>query len=222
MNAQAANVLYWSDVDMGYNPFPDAMSNLGLSYYTANDEYDFNSQLIGGGAYKTAVLLIQNNWYDDPTSSFSNLPGFMKGGGKVIFTDWMMNSDMASWFGIEWSGNTNWSTVTLTAPFLKAGITDPVELSNPGWGTYSMGITPGTGLAGASFENDDLAIAYGNNFIVNGMLKDTFADENQGLQLAMNELTYTSGSTPVPLPPSLLLLAPGLLSIGVIRRRFIK
>jgi hypothetical protein len=220
VGAHATDVLYYCDYNLGTNPFPTAIANLGLSSYATSSISDFNTQMAGGG-YKTAVLLVQN--YSQSASDFPYVSSFMAAGAKMIFTDWygIYGGNMAStFFGVTWSGNTNnalGNSVTVTAPFLSVGITNPISIYNPGWGIYATGIASG-GTAGAYFANGDVAIAYGQNWIVNGMLKDTFVNQSQGVQLAMNEL---SGS-PVPLPASLLFFAPGLAGLAAIRRRFKK
>ena len=206
------DILYWSDFDLGTNPFPQAMTELGMSYTTATDAADFNTQL-GAGSWDQAVLLIQGNGYTAGT--FSNLQAYMAGGGKVIYTDWTMEATRGSWFGITYTGNYNMQPVTISDSFLQSGgVGSTVNLTNPGWGVWSMGMDLDGATSAATFDtNGDVAIAFMGPSIINGMLKDTFADAPQGLQLAKNELLY------VPVPGAVLLGLLGLSAAGIKLRK---
>jgi len=207
-------VLYWSDLDVGVNPFPTAFSDLGWDVTTAYDEYDYNTQL-GAGGWDLTTLLLQNSTYG--ATVFTNLPTYISGGGKAIYTDWTRNATRGSWFGVTYTANTNQATIALTAPWLQTGMASTTfQLTNPGWGTFSMGMALSGATSGATFANGDVAIAYTGNTIINGWLKDTALYPAEGLQLAKNEIGYLHDGGPVtPELSSASLLLAGMLPMGL-------
>ena len=123
----------------------------------------------------------------------------MNGGGRAIYTDWTRNNTYANQLGVNWSGNANDSSMTVTDPALAAGLGGAVSLYNPGWGVFSMGMS--SGASAAHFTTSlETAIAYGtgNRVIVNGFLTDTFVNAAQGQQLYLNEINALNAVVPEP------------------------
>ena len=211
-----ADVLYWSDYDLGSNPFPQAITELGLNQETAADVSDFNTKLAVDN-YSLAILFLQSNYYD--ASQLSNLPDYLNNGGKVIFTDWTMDNTKSAWFGTTYTGAYNSDTVTLNAGFLTNGIGNTLNLTNPGWGTFSMDMALNGATQGAFFADGGVAVAYTSNSIINGMLSDTFTDPAMGLQFAKNEIGYLQSVTVTPEPVSMLLFGVGGLTMAALRKK---
>lgn len=115
---------------------------------------------------------------------------------------------MAAQFGSGFTGSNNQNQMTITDSKYGSGTYD---FTNPGWGTYTVGLTalPGSSVAG-QWVNNDAAIVVGNSgrSLTYGFLNDTFSDSAQG------EALYTShlNTLAVPEPSSTL----GLLAFGAL------
>ncbi|MBI5143257.1 MAG: PEP-CTERM sorting domain-containing protein [Nitrospirae bacterium] len=215
-----ATVLYWADWNFGANPFPQAMNELGITYVNAVSNDDFNAKL-GSTNWELAVLLLQGDFHG--SAEFSNIPAYLGGGGRMIFTDWYKDTTMASWFGVNYTSDENMSAVAIADAYLQTGVGASIDLANPGnnWVTWSMGMSVTSASSAAFFPNGDTAIAVTpTGSIINGMMKDTFADYGKGLQLAKNELTYGQAAIPVPEPSTLVLSIIGLGGLVAFGRRY--
>lgn len=217
----STSILYFGDYAIGTDRMAEALGSLGAGYSvtTVGSSSAFATQ-IGLGTYNLGIFMVQDSYPIDYNDGITALGTFVAGGGRSIYTDWYMDNTYAALFGATWTGNTNESSFNVTLGPLAAGISNPVSLTTPGWGTYSMGVTGP--VVAATFPSIGGAIAIGNSgrSITNGFLTDTFADGATGVQLYTNEIKYLTD--PVPLPGAVWLLGSGLLGLGVFRGRMRK
>jgi len=184
-----ASVLYYVDYLHGDDPFLAAMANLGITPTIADSFEDFAALLQDGG-WDLAILLDQN-WCN--TSWVDPMVDWVNAGGQAIVADWCRNETAAEAFGASYSGQKNGSPITQTVPHpIWFGIADPFDLTNPGWGIFSMGMTATTGQSIGTFPNGDDALVVGNDgrTVLNGFLSDTAANPDEGIALAHNEIVF--------------------------------
>jgi hypothetical protein len=119
----------------------------------------------------------------------------VSGGGRAIFTDWRLNfsglTGLYDAFEVEGTGTENQQPITTDADAIWAGLPSEVDLSNPGWGTWAMGLAAvGGGVGTGTFPNGDAAVVMGNGGATafNGFLSDTFSQQSEGVQVAANEI----------------------------------
>lgn len=209
-------VLYWTDANVGVNAVEAALADLGWDVTMATDEVDYNNQLGVGGWDITCLLLQEKYVYD---TDFANLGSYIAGGGKVLYTDWTMDTTRGAWFGITYTGQVNLTPITLAGPFGNGTF----DLANPGWGIWSMGMSLDGATSAGTFGNGDVAIAYTDNTVINGWLKDTALDPDQGKAVARAELEFLWGSASCKTTPELstwaLLICSGLACVVLRRRR---
>lgn len=185
-----ANVLYYVDYSVGQDSFGLALSSLGISPTYTNDPYSFATLLQQGG-WDLVIALQQNSDY---SSIFgADLTNWVAGGGKAIYTEWTYWSGLSSVFGAVDTGSTNAGSITLGSSAIWSGLGGTVWLSNPGWGIYSVGLAAtGGATVDGTYDSGDGAVVIGNGqrTLINGTLADSYADPNQGIQIAMNEINF--------------------------------
>ncbi|MCC6727803.1 MAG: PEP-CTERM sorting domain-containing protein [Chthonomonadales bacterium] len=217
--ARAQSILYYVDLTLGTDQMAAALAALPGSYTvtTATDPTDFATQ-IALGTFDLGIFFQQNSSGLSYDAAFTALNAFVAGGGAAIATDWTLNNTHTTGLGATYTLNTNETTVTVTDPALATGISNPVDLFNPGWGIFSTGLS---GTTAATFASAEGAIVVGNGgrSIVNGFLSDTFLDGPEGVQLYTNEIVSVLATPVVPEPGSLAMLAGGGLAFGVFALR---
>jgi hypothetical protein len=182
----AANVLYYADDFVGTDYVLPALNAGGHTVTQATDWTDFDNNLAGGGFDLSVALVQMSGAYPDLTT----LTNFINSGGSVIFTDWTRTASYGSLFGATYTGSNNQTPATITDPDLASGITNPIVLSNPGWGIWSMGMTTtGTGASSGTFPNGDSCLVSdnGGRTLLLGFLADTLpaADGQQFFENAI-------------------------------------
>lgn len=215
-SAHSGAILYWTDFALGTDRMAAALAASSHTVTTATSEGDFVTQ-VGAGGWDLVIFMNQNT---GNASAHAATIGWVTGGGRAILADWTQNGTTSAPFDASYTGSNNQTSVTVTG-VLAAGLTNPVLLLNPGWGTFSMGMSAtGGGTSSGDFGNGDDAIVIGasGRTIVNGFLNDTFADAASGIQLYTNEINLLLGEVSVPIPGTLLLVGAGLLVLGVRRR----
>jgi hypothetical protein len=199
-------ILYWNDYIAGTDCMGKALVNIANTYSTsvttATGLSDFENKVSAGG-WDLVILMIQGSGYSTP-----NFNTYVSGGGKAILADWTEDATRGALFGVTYTGNDNQDVVTITDDLLSVGVTNPMSLTNPGYGIFSMGITNTAGTVAATFPNGEAAIVVGadRKTIINGFLSDTPTSASDGVALFENEIktmlpfmvTYANGGERVP------------------------
>lgn len=219
--AAAQNVLYWSDFSVGTNVL-DMLQSIrpGLTFTSASDQTDFNTQL-GSGSFDLAIVGEQDGTFFG--SSETALTSYLASGGRIIGSSWQ-SSPMAGFFGATFESSNN-QTITGSGA-LFTGLLSPISVANPGWSTFSQGYTATAGTCLATFEDASCAAVLGNGgrTLLYGPLFDSYADANVGAQFVANGADLLLGAadpTVVPEPATMALLGTGLMALGFVgvRRR---
>jgi hypothetical protein len=205
-SASAATLLYRNDLSVGTDYLGAAIA---ASSYTVTTEIGSISAYTLS-SYNVVVYANQNNGI--PVGDLAQLNAYISGGGRVIFDDWTRSNGFNG--NQAFTGDNNLGTLTLT--LFNALIGGPLSVTNPGWGTFSTGLSALTGgVVAGTFENSEAGIVVGNggNTIVNGFLSDTVASQ----QLYTNELNSFAATT--PLPSTWLMLLSGFVGLGYVAYR---
>jgi hypothetical protein len=205
--ANAATVLYRNDFNVGTDYMAQAISALGLTTTTTSGSV--SSFTLSN--YDVVVYANQNSGV--PGGDEALLSAYISSGGRVIFANWLSTAptlESAS------TGALNLTSLTV-GPLFSAGIVNPLSVVNPGWGTFSRGLSAtGAGVVAGSFGTD-AAIIVGNSgrTIHNGFLTDTVASS----KLYENQLNFVLGNTGVPEPAAWAMMLAGFGLVGSAMRR---
>jgi hypothetical protein len=229
---RAGTILYFVDLNKGTDQMAAALAALSGTDTTtvASSPLDFAAK-IATGSYDLGIFSQQfyadfSNPYtntNDFSTALSALATFVSGGGKAIVDTWNPDGpNYVSAFGADYTGNFNEPAVNMTG--FNSGVTNPVNLSNPGYATFSSGMSldslTGTSIAGTYPLDGQAAVIVGNGgkSIVNGFLNDTAG--TPGEQIYENEInTLLPPGHGAPEPSSWSLLALGIALIGYARLR---
>jgi hypothetical protein len=205
--ADAASVLYSRDFLLGTDYMAAALATGGYTVTSTNG--DLSSFALGD--YDIIVYAAQGN--EAPADDVAALDAHIAGGGRVIFTTWTVGNPS---LGADWNGSSNFTSLTV-GPQFSAGITNPLDVVNPGWATFSIGlsVTSGTEAGSFAFGNSAIVIGNGGRTIWNGFLTDTVASE----RLYLNQLGFLSGGGAIPEPASWAMLIAGFGLTGAAMRR---
>ncbi len=133
----------------------------------------FDSLFSSENQIDIAILSIQDSKI--VSDQLPNFISYVRGGGKVIFSDAQRDSSWQSLFDFAYTGNTNAAQLLFTnAPFASLVNASTQTLQNPGYYVFSMGLKYAHGTVLALFPNGDAASLFLNNqIIINGFLIDT-------------------------------------------------
>jgi hypothetical protein len=203
-SAQAQSILYRNDYTIGTDYVAAALAAGSFSVTSTSGDLS----LFNLSDFDAVIYANQNSGL--PGGDLASLNGFVSGGGRVIFSDWTQTAGFLGDFA--YTGTTNQTSLFVESA-LDGGIANPLAISNPGWGTFSFGLTPVGGTLGGTFGNGQGAIVIGNGgrTIVNGFLTDTVASS----QLYSNQLGQLFGVTAaVPEPATWAMMLLGFGFVG--------
>jgi hypothetical protein len=190
-NRSALDAVVFIDFSNGNDFVLPALTDAGYNVTVALNWGDFNTKLLSG-SYGLAVGFSQNFW---SVPSAAAIQTFINNGGSMIFCDWTRDASLAGLFNASYTLHVNQTPVNIIDPTYGHLLTNPLALTNNGWGTWSMGMAAtGGGQVLATFPNGDAAAIKGNGgrTIILGYLSDTPpSDERQ--QLFSNALDIING-----------------------------
>lgn len=209
IQAQALNVLFFQDATLG--PVPSApeqaLINRGDTVTTETVFANFETQVAVGG---WDLIVFNHQSSGGFPAALPNFQAYITAGGSAIASEWQMDAAFGAMFGVTYTGVINETSVTVTDTGLAAGIaTNPFILANPGWGTYSYGmtadiVTDPTAVSAATFApsgNDAIVIANGGKTIMMGFLNDTNPVAADGAALYASAITTTNQPAAITVTP---------------------
>jgi hypothetical protein len=189
--AYAGNILYCNDYSLGTDHMGNALASLSAFHTTTSTTVISTcDSMVSSGSWDLVVLAIQNQTYSTP-----NFNSYVASGGVAILQDWTRDSTRGAASGVTY-GSTNSSSMTVSLAAFSSGLSSStVGFTNPGWGTYAMGMSSAS-VSAAQFATGEVAIAINSTdtVIVNGFLTDTITSAADAGQLYVNEIEYLLGS----------------------------
>jgi len=208
----AASILVYEDGLLGTSAVGGALSRLGLSATTAADQEDFNAQLTSGELWDLVIFAEQHAFVFG--GSQTQLTSYVNSGGKLMATTYK-SSGLSSLMQAS-SVDINGREIVPEEHDLFAGFSSPIELSNPGWVTFSRSWDPAASGAfgyGTLGEGHAAILGHGGRTLLYGPLTDTFSDITEGERLLANGIQFLL----IPEPATISLLA--LSGLLLCRRR---
>lgn len=233
--SRAGTILYFSDGTLGTDRMAQALASpavTGQHTVTTSPSLAAFTAAVATGNFDLVIFFEQNSNGAAYDAAWAAVAAHIAGGGLAIGDDWTRSNTHAAAFNTTFTNVNNQTGVTVTDPLLLTGITNPVDLFNPGWGAFSTGLTadaPAT--SAATFANGNSAIVFNktNGTIFNGFLSDTFVNGPEGQRLYTNQINAIfglapsgggSGSAATPEPTTLVAFGlMGAAGFGYVRRR---
>ena len=162
----ARRILYWNDSASGTDYMGEALANVSKTYpvsvTTAADETDFKRKVKSGG-WNLVVLMTQGNGHSMTAFQLLCLRR-REGHPRRQFEEFQNRRTV--WGDLYWGSKSD--NPHDDGRLLSAGVTNPMSLTNPGWGMEMNE----RGIVAATFPDGDAAIVIGNKgkTIVNGFL----------------------------------------------------
>ncbi len=206
--ANAATVLYRNDFNIGTDQMDAALTALGFTVTATNGSLASFTL----SDFDIVVYAAQDS--SAGASDIAALDSYILSNGRVLFQTWTSGNPS---LGADQTGTENESSLTVGALF-DTGLTNPLTLTNPGWGVYSLGLSATSGAVAGTFGNGQAGIIVGNSgrTIWNGFLTDTLSTS----VLYQNQLVYLAGGiAAIPEPASWAMLIAGFGLTGAALRR---
>ena len=168
--ASAANILYCNDYNVGTDNMAVALTGFAASHSITSVTSIITCEVrIASGGWDLVILAVQNNSFSTP-----NFNSYVTAGGAAILHDWTRDSTRGAAAGVTYVGTNNPSLTVTYGAFQTGMSSTSISLTNPGWGTYSMGMST-SGTSAGTFSSGQVAIALtrSDRVIVNGFLTDT-------------------------------------------------
>ena len=194
------DVLYFVDSVAGDDAAAAALAafevaHADLSVTTTTERQDFIDAL--ADTPDLVIVFNQNN--SMPTDFRDALVTWINDGGRAVVADWSWEAEVLTALEVSLV-DSNLASVTFDDTRLGAGVTSPMVLANPGWGTYSTGLATTAGVVAASFDSGSAAVVFGNDgdTAAVGLLNDTIADADDGEEFFSNLFDLMMKGTAVP------------------------
>jgi hypothetical protein len=206
MSAHATTVLYRNDGNVGTDYMAQALSTSPYVVTTTTgdlstfDLSDFD------------IVVYASQTFPMSGFDFDQLQVYAGAGGHTIFHDW--SGATAQELFQTGFGQSDPTSMTV-GPRFGAGVSNPVAIVNPGWGSFSQGLIGNAQtITAATFANGDAAIlvSLDGRTILNSFLTDTVASP----QLYLNELQSFAQIAEAPVPAALPLFASALGGLGFV------
>lgn len=218
LGAIGGNALVYIDYASENDAVVSTLTSAGYTVTFASSWSNFNTLLAGGT--DLAVAFAQGYPASLGGLSVSVVQNYISGGGRMIFATWSTSdSNFANLFQASFTGNSNMSIVsTIYQPIGNNLTNKSFTLSNPGWGIFSLGLSPTAGgVIAATFENGNAAMIFGNNghTMMLGYLSDTPASSLRG-RILLNVVTSLDTGIAVPIRYIWIILAFALIAAGIV------